>query len=294
MKKAFLLSLLSLQAALLIGCSRNPASVMPNQMVSTPGAALPTTGTGAGYSDPYGTGTGTGYGTTPGYSDPYGTGSSYGTTPGYGTGTGYGTTPGYSDPYGTGAGTGYGTTPGYGAGCTGMNTGYGAGNSYGVTPGYGTGAGYGTAPGYSDPYGTGYGTTPALGTGMPYGNNACDPGISQQIVTKIQSAGGYKALKADNVVVESLKTLSMPIQQAFQAAPLTNRVLIIKTLLDGWAGSDEVNYARQIWNTILPQEQQTLSAQDPELAKLVSKMTGSSNGVGSIFSELGKVLGIRK
>lgn len=242
MKKAFLLSLLSLQAALLIGCSRNPNSVMPNQAVSAPGAALPTTGTGAGYSDPYGAGAGYGTGTGTGYSDPYGAGA----------GTGYGTTPGYTDPYGAGAG-------------------------YGTAPAYGTGAGYGT--------GTAYGTNPCM-----------DPGISQQVITKIQAAGGYKALKADNVVIDYLKTLSMPIQQAFQAAPLTNRVLIIKTLLDGWAGSDEVNYARQIWNTIMPQDQQTLTGQDPELAKLVQKLNGgsSSGGTSSILSSIGKVFGLSK
>lgn len=259
MKKALLLSLLSVQAALLIGCSRNPAAMAPNQAISTPGAALPTTG----MSDPYGTGAG--YGTpTTGVSDPYGTGAGYGTTPGYGTGTGYGTAPGY--------GTGYGTNPAdpYGTG---------AGNGYGMGTGYGTGAPM---------------IDPVTGQPIP-GSMAMDPGISQQIVAKIQSAGGYKALKADNVVIDFLKTMSMPIQQAFQAAPLTNRVLIIKALLDGWAGTDEVNYARQIWATIMPQEQQTLTSQDPELTKLIGKVNGSSgNGVGSVFSQIGKVFGLSK
>jgi hypothetical protein len=258
MKKALLLSLLSVQMTLLIGCSRNPAAMTPNQ-ISTPGAALPQTG----------------------ISDPYGTGA------GYGTGTGYGTpTTGVADPYGTG--TGYGTTPGTG---------------YGTTPGYGTGTGYGANP--ADPYGTGagYGAGTGYGNGAPMidpvtgqpipGGMGMDPGISQQIITKIQAAGGYKALKADNVVVDFLKTLSMPIQQAFQAAPLTNRVLIVKALLDGWAGTDEVNYARQIWATVMPQDQQTLTSQDPELTKLIGKVNGSSgNGVGSVFSQIGKVFGL--
>lgn len=260
MKKALLLSLLSVQAVLLIGCSRNPAAMAPNQAISTPGAGLPQTG----ISDPYGTGAG--YGTTPttGVTDPYGTGAGYGTTPG----TGYGTTPGY------GTGTGYGTNPA---------DPYGTGAGYGTTPGYGTGTGYGTGAPMIDPV-----------TGQPIpGSMGVDPGISQQIITKIQAAGGYKALKADNVVVDFLKTLSMPIQQAFQAAPLTNRVLIVKALLDGWAGTDEVNYARQIWSTVLPQDQQTLTSQDPELTKLIGKVTGSSgNGVGSVLSQIGKVFGL--
>jgi len=264
MKKALLLSLLSVQMTLLIGCSRNPAAMTPNQ-ISTPGAALPQTG----ISDPYGTGAGygTGYGSpTTGVADPYGTGA------GYGTGTGYGANP--ADPYGTGAG--YGTGTGYGANPA---------DPYGTGAGYGTGTGYGTGAPMIDPV-TGQPIPGGMGMGM-------DPGISQQIITKIQAAGGYKALKADNVVVDFLKTLSMPIQQAFQAAPLTNRVLIVKALLDGWAGTDEVNYARQIWATVMPQDQQTLTSQDPELTKLIGKVNGSSgNGVGSVFSQIGKVFGL--
>ncbi|MGE3726700.1 MAG: hypothetical protein AB7I41_14165 [Candidatus Sericytochromatia bacterium] len=268
MKKALLLSLLSVQVALLVGCGNR--NLNPNQAaISSPGAALPQTG----ISDPYGTGAGygTGYGTpTTGVTDPYGTGA------GYGTGTGYGTTPGY------GTGTGYGTTPGYGTG-----TGYGTNpaDPYGTGAGYGTGTGYGTGAPMIDPV-----------TGQPIpGGMGMDPGISQQIITKIQAAGGYKALKADNVVIDFLKTLSMPIQQAFQAAPLTNRVLIVKALLDGWAGTDEVNYARQIWATVMPQDQQTLTSQDPELTKLIGKVNGSSgNGVGSVFSQIGKVFGLSK
>lgn len=277
MKKVLMVSLLSLQAALLIGCSRNPNSIAPNQMVSTPGAALPATGTGAGFSDPYGTGAG--YGST----TPTGTGA------------------GYSDPYGAGAGAGYGSTPAYGStpygnGCAGMNN----GAAYGAAPAYGSPApAYGAGAGFSDPYGAGagagagYGAAPAYGTPAPM--MGCDPGIAQQIINKIQQAGGYKGMKADNVVVDSLKTLSMPIQQAFQAAPLASRVMIIKALLDGWAASDEINYARQIWGTIMPQEQQTLTAQDAELSKLIGKVNGSkSNGVGSVLSEIGKVFSLSK
>ena len=117
---------------------------------------------------------------------------------------------------------------------------------------------------------------------------------SQQIISKIQAAGGYKARKADDEVRASLKAMSIP--QALGQAPLDHRSLIIKTLLDGYAGKDDRSYAMQVWNTILPQDQQRLMSQDSELNKLVTDklLKDSSGGIGSIFSEAKKLVGLGK
>lgn len=150
-----------------------------------------------------------------------------------------------------------------------------------------------------DPY-----ANPATGQPQPVGiNPALDPGVTAQIVAKIQAAGGYRALKADDVVVDYMKTLSMPLEQAFQNSPLAHRGMIIKALLDGWAGAEEVNYATQIWGTLSSQDQQQLTSQDPEVGKLVSKKlkvsSGESSSGGGIMdtikgglASLGKLVGI--
>ena len=259
MKKLFV-SVLLVQASILVGCGRNPAITMPTQ------AGMP--GTNTGVSDPYGTG-GNGYAAAPNYGT--GTGTGYGATDPYGTGagTGYGAT----DPYGTGAGNGYGATDPYGTG---------AGNGYGAAPGYGQGTGYGAAPGY----GQGGYVDPATGQPM------VDSGTSQQIISQIQSAGGIKSSKSDNAVRDALQGVSIP--QALGAAPLDHRTMIIKVLLDGWAGDDDRTLARQVWNTILPQDQQMLLSQDAELNKLVTDklLQGKGNGVSGVISEVGKLFGI--
>jgi hypothetical protein len=147
---------------------------------------------------------------------------------------------------------------------------------------------------------------PTTGQPQPVGiNPALDPGVTAQIVSKIQAAGGYRALKADDVVIDYMKTLSMPLEQAFQNSPLAHRGLIIKALLDGWAGAEEVNYASQIWSTLSSQDQQQLMSQDPEVGKLVSKKlkvgSGESSSGGGIMdtikgglASLGKLVGIGK
>lgn len=261
MKKAILTALVIASSFSMTACGNRNSLTSPG----VPGtASMPTTG------DPYGTGSG--YLPTTGTSDPYGTGT--GTYPTTGT-----------DPYGTGTGA-YPTTGTSPYGTTYPNTGTTYPN---------TGTGYPTT---TSPYGAGTGqyvVDPMTGqpmidpmTGQPMVNN----GLSQQLVTKIQAAGGYKGSKADNTVVDFLKSNS--VQQVFGAAPLTDRALAIKSLLDGWCTADEKNYAQQIWNTILPQDQQTLLAQDTDLSKLVTSklLQGKSNGVGSILTEIGKMVGL--
>jgi len=256
--KKLLVSVLLVQASILVGCGRNPAVTMPTQ-TGMPGATTPgyDQGAGGGYATTpgYGQGTGTGYGAGAGtgYNDPYGTGAGAGT--------------GYNDPYGTGAGAGTGYNDPYG---TGAGAGYGQGG-YGQTPGYGQGGGF---------------VDPATGQPM------VDTGASQQIINQIQQAGGVKGSKSDNVVREALEGISIP--QALGAAPLDHRSMIIKVLLDGWAGDDDRNFARQVWNTIMPQDQQMLLGQDAELNKLVSGklLQGKGNGVSGVVSEVGKLFGI--
>lgn len=269
MKKAILTIVLLASTSALVGCGGPRNLTMPNQAGV---GVLP--GTGTGYADPnmgYAGGTGTGYGTSTGYADPYATGTGYGT----GTGTGY------ADPYATGTypqtGTGYGTTyPQTG-------TGYGTGTAYGTGTGYGT---VGTP--VIDPM-TGQPMIDPM-TGQPMMNN----GMSQQIVSKIQQAGGYRGSKADSAVTDSLKGTS--VQQAFAGSPLEHRTLAIKALLDGWCTAEEKTYATQIWNLVTPQEQQMALSSDAELSKLVTSklLEGKSNGVGSVLSEIGKFVGLGK
>ena len=149
--------------------------------------------------------------------------------------------------------------------------------------------------GYTDPYAGGgygnpYGNGQTMGydpvTGQPlapgmYGQNgmmnpnginpALDPGISTQIVSKIQQAGGYKGFKADDAVRDSMKSLGMSVADAFRNAPLDHRSLIVKTLLDGWASKDDSSYAQQVWSTVPSTEQQRLIGQDAYLSKLIQK-----------------------
>ena len=177
---------------------------------------------------------------------------------------GYGSTPGYAnDPYATGN-NGYTNTPNYGNTTGYTNGAYGAGN-----------AGYG-AP-QIDPM-----------TGQPI----MVSNVSQDIVSKIQAAGGSGALKSDDAVRDALKSVS--ISQALGQSPLDHRVLIIKTLLDGYAGSEDRNYAKQVWATILPQDQQRLMSQDSELSKLVTDklLKDSSGGISSILGSAAKLIGI--
>lgn len=254
MKKLLILATVT-QSLLLVGCG---GQRLPNSVApGGAGYAQPGMGTGAGYSDPYAGGTGAGY------SDPYAGGA------------------GYNDPYGTGAGTGYNDP-------------------------YGTGAGYGQQPGYSDPYGTGAGyAQPGMGTGYGQqpgmvggfvdpvtGQPMVDTGVSQSIMTQLQEAGGISSSKADNIVRDALKSTS--VQQALGAAPLEHRTMFIKALLDGWASDDDRTVARQIWNTIMPQDQQRLLQQDGELNKLVTKklLEGGSNGISGIAKEVGKFIGL--
>ena len=259
--KKFVILVAVTQSLLLVGCGGGGR--LPNSAV--PGAVA---------GDPYGTGAGYGTGTGTGVSDPYGTGA------GYGTGTGM-----VNDPYGTGAG--------YGTG-TGM-----------VNDPYGTGAGYGAGTGYQDPYGTGAGYgQPGMGTGYGQpgmgqgyvdpvtGQPMVDTGVSQSIMTQLQEAGGISSSKADNIVRDALKATS--VQTALGAAPLEHRTMFIKALLDGWAGDEDRTIARQIWNTILPQDQQRLLQQDGELNKLVTKklLEGGSNGISGIAKEVGKFIGL--
>ena len=199
---------------------------------------------------------------------------------GYATGGGYASTPGYTnDPYATG---GYGSTPGY------ANDPYATGNNgYTNTPNYGNTTGY---------------TNGAYGAGNAgYGAPQIDPmtgqpimvsNVSQDIVSKIQAAGGSGALKSDDAVRDALKSVS--ISQALGQSPLDHRVLIIKTLLDGYAGSEDRNYAKQVWATILPQDQQRLMSQDSELSKLVTDklLKDSSGGISSILGSAAKLIGI--
>lgn len=262
MKKATLISLFLIQGLVLVGCGR--PNTIPGS-VSTPGSALGgdpyASGSGYGMSDPYASGSG--YASTPGYgsADPYGSGSGYASTPGYGTGTGYGAT----DPYATG---------GYG-----MNNGYGATNGYGNT----------IDPVTGQPIGGQTMIDPVTGQPMMVNSQ-----VSQQIVSKIQAAGGYRSGKADDAVRDSLKSIS--IQQALGAAPLDHKAMIIKTLLDGWASDEDRNFAQQVWNTIMPQQQQQLMSQDNELSKLVNDklIKNKSNGIGAVFSEVGKLIGLGK
>ncbi len=259
MKKVNMLLVLLVQASLLTACGGQQQ--LPMQ-VNMPGNSMG--------GDPYGAGSG--YATTPGYNT--GTGAGYGATDPYGTGGGYGAT----DPYGTGGG--YGATDPYGTG-GGINTGYGNGANTGYGNGVNTGYGNGG-------YGAG-GIDPV--TGQPMMNNSA---ASQAIINKIQEAGGYRSSKADNAVREALQGMS--IQQALGTAPLEHRAMIIKTLLDGWAGDDDRTFAQQVWSTIMPQDQQQLLSQDNELSKLVNDklLKNKSNGIGSIFSEVGKLVGLGK
>jgi hypothetical protein len=276
MKKT-ILALSVIQTLLLVGCGGQQG--MPGQVM--PGYA----------NGGYATGTGNGYASTPGYSnDPYATGGGYASTPGYSndpyaTGGGYASTPGYSnDPYATGGG--YASTPGY------SNDPYATGNNgYANTPNYGANTGY--TNGVNGAYGT--------GTNTGYGNTQIDPmtgqpimvsNVSQDIISKIQAAGGSGALKSDDVVRDSLKSIS--ISQALGQSPLDHRVLIIKTLLDGYAGTEDRNYAKQIWGTILPQDQQRLMSQDSELSKLITDklLKDSSGGIGSILGSAKKLIGL--
>lgn len=257
MKKVNMLLVLVVQASLLTACGGQQQLPMQPNM---PGNSM---GGGSGYSTTPGYNTGAGYGA----SDPYAQ------QPGYGASDPYAQQPGYgaSDPYGTGGGY---TQPGYGA-----NDPYGTGGGY-AQPGYGNGAN----TGYGQP-----GIDPV--TGQPMMNNSA---VSQAIVNKIQEAGGYRGSKADNLVVEALKAISIP--QALGNAPLEHRALMIKSLLDGWAGDEDRNIAQQVWSTIMPQDQQQLLSQDAELSKLVNDklLKNKSNGIGSIFSEVGKLVGLGK
>ncbi|MGV3523582.1 MAG: hypothetical protein ACO1RX_05125 [Candidatus Sericytochromatia bacterium] len=273
MKKA-LVSIIAIHSLLLVGCGarQNPMMTgMPN--VSAPGAAT-------GYTDPYANGAGYASGTGTGYAtgtDPYAATNPYGTV---------GTDPYAANPYGTTP-----TTGGYGMADPYANGGYGAGAGTGYGAGVNTGYGNGMGMGQPmlDPV-TGQPVIDPM-TGQPMMVNSV---ISQQIVTKIQAAGGYRGGKADSAVVDSLKSTS--VQQAFGSAPLDHRALAIKSLLDGWTTSEEKSIAQQIWNTILPQQQQTLLGQDAELSNLVTKklLQGSSNGVGAVLTEIGKLVGLAK
>lgn len=256
MKKAILTALVIASSVSMASCSRGTNLTTPNM----PGTANTTTDPNAGYIPTTGT-----------TSDPYGTGAYPGTTGAtYPTGTTY---PSATDPYGTGANP-YGQNTGY------PNTGYpntGVANPYGQTNGQVV-INPATGQPMIDPM-----------TGQPMVSN----GLSAQLTAKITAAGGYKGSKADDEVVAFLKTNS--VQQVFAAAPLTDRALAIKSLLDGWCTAEEKNYAQQIWNTILPQDQQTILSQDSELNKLVTSklLQGKSNGVGSILSEIGKMVGLK-
>lgn len=271
--KKIVLALSVLQTLFLVGCGGQQP--MPGQVM--PGYANGGYGTGTGY-------TNGGYATT----DPYANG-------GYSTGGGYATT----DPYGSGygAGTGYTNTDPYGSG-------YGTGTGYTNTDPYGSGYGAGTGYTNGNTYGAGTGyTNGAYGSGTGYVNGApqIDPmtgqpvmvsNVSQSIVSKIQAAGGVDGLKSDDVVRDALKSIS--ITQALGQSPLDHRSLIIKALLEGYASEEDRNYARQVWNTILPQDQQTLMSQDSDLNDLITKklLKDSSGGLSSILGSAGKLIGI--
>lgn len=291
--KKVLFTLALLQSLTLIGCSRSPlanqvtAPNMANPSIAQ-GTTLPTDysgGTGYGATSPaYGATTPAGYGAA----DPYGAaaGAGYGMANPYGANTGYGA----AAPYG--ATTGFAT-----AGCTGAMgampgaygaapTGYGAADPYAMN----AGAGYGAA----NPYGanTGYGAAPTgYGAADPYAMNAgygaAAPGMmtqqavcvtqqgqafTQEIVNKINQAGGLGGLSADDKVREALKANPQATTLLSQS-PVEHRVTMVKTLLDGWAFDADKSAARQVWNTIPAQEQQRLRAQDAELAKLLKKIS---------------------
>lgn len=270
MKKAILTFVILASSTSLVGCGANRNLTMPNQAGV---GVMP--GTGTGFVDPN-----AGYGAGTGFVDP---------NAGYG--AGYNTTypqTGVTDPYGTGAG--YGQTypqTGAGYGQTYPQTGAGYGTTYPQT-GYGTGYGTGTGQPVIDPM-TGQ---PMIdpNTGMPMMNN----GMSQQIVSKIQQAGGYRGTKADSAVTDSLKGTS--VQQAFAGSPLEHRTLAIKALLDGWCTDEEKNFATQIWSLVMPQEQQVALSSDAELSKLVTSklLQGKGNGISSVLSEVGKFVGLGK
>lgn len=267
--KKLTITLLILQATTLVGCGArtNPAAT---GLVNQPGAAL---GGGQTYTDP----------------NQYAGGGSTYTDPTYGGGTGY------ADPT-YGGGTGY-TDPSGGYGQPGAGTGYDTGYGAGTGTGYGQG-GYGQGGGVYDPnnpYGQPGAVDPVTGQPIMGGiNPQLDPGVTQRIVSAIQSAGGYKGLSSDNKAIEIMKSMGMPMQQAFANSPLEHRALIIKSLLHGWAGSDEKNYARQIWATVMPQDQQRLMSSDPTLSDLVTKKISSGGGSSSsgILSSIGKLIGL--
>lgn len=204
---------------------------------------------------------------------------------------------GVNDPYGAGFASTPGMNTGFNDPYANPNTGYN--DPYNTNPGLGMNDPYGTNPnmGYNDPYGAnpnmGYGTQPGNGMAIDpvTGQPVMDNGISQQIVSQIQSAGGPKGRNADKVTREALAAISI---QSLSASPLDHRALMIKALLDGWATEDDRNYARQVWNTVLPQQQQQMLAQDAELNKLVTDklLQGKSNGVSGVVSELGKLIGL--
>ncbi len=259
--KKVILALSVLQTLLLVGCGGGQ-QMMPGQVM--PGQAGYANG---GYNAGTGYATGGGYASTPSYTDPYANG-------GYGSNTGYA-----ADPYATG---GYGSNTGYAAdpyatGGYGSNTGYTNG---GYTNGaYGSNTGYVNGAPQIDPM-----------TGQPM----MVSNVSQEIISKIQAAGGYGALKSDDVVRDALKAISIP--QALGQSPLDHRSLIIKTLLEGYAGDEDRSYAREVWNTILPQDQQTLMAQDSTLSKLIKDklLKDSSGGISSILGSVGKLVGLGK
>lgn len=265
--KKVILALSVLQTLLLVGCGGGQ-QMMPGQVM--PGQAGYANG---GYNAGTGYATGGGYASTPSYTDPYANG-------GYGSNTGYA-----ADPYATG---GYGSNTGYAAdpyatGGYGSNTGYTNG-AYGSNTGYTNGA-YGSNTGYVNGAPQ---IDPMTGQPMMVSN------VSQEIISKIQAAGGYGALKSDDVVRDALKAIS--ISQALGQAPLDHRSLIIKTLLEGYAGEEDRSYAREVWNTILPQDQQTLMAQDSTLSKLIKDklLKDSSGGISSILGSVGKLVGLGK
>ena len=201
----------------------------------------------------------------------YGVGAGYGNDP-YATG-GYANTPNYSnDPYATG---GYTNTPNY------SNDPYANGGiNTGVNNQYGTGTYANGVSGVNqiDPL-----------TGQPIINASQ---VSQQIISKIQAAGGSGALKADDAVRESLKGIS--VQQSLGQSPLEHRSTIIKTLLDGYATQEDRSFAMEVWNTILPQDQQNLMSQDSELSELVTDklLKDSSGGISSILGSAKKLIGL--
>ena len=266
MKKALVILSL-LQIAALTSCGRPQVPGMAGPVGMQPGLNDPYAGgyAQAPLSDPYGGG----YAQAP-LNDPYGGGYAQ---------------PGFNnDPYGAGYGNGgYAQAP--------LN------DPYGTGAGYGNG-GFTQSPGFANgqfpqngqlPNGQQMTIDPVTGQPMPAMSV-----VSQQIISEIQAAGGYRARKADDVVRDKLKGIS--IAQALGQAPLDHRSTIIKTLLDGYAGEEDRNYAMQVWNTILPQDQQNLMAQDSTLSKLVKDklLKNSSGGIRGVLSEAGKFIGLSK